>query len=641
MSQTTDFEKKIKELTAKIALKPENADNYLERGRLCYKEGFYNEALKDFNKVLELNPENKKVKAYIELCSTKVNQVIKAEDYSEEYKNNIDENSFSDPLDEVSELFEFLHRVFFYLQRGENDNGIKYLNKIVEFRPKDIRIYIFRGIFYSRSRKYKEAEEDFNKIVELKPNEIRSYFIRGLYYHVVQKQEKAINDLNKIIELDPEKMESYLMRGIYYHLIGKHEDALNDFDKIAKVNPEKVFIRGGYRHLIQQYEEAEKDFSKNIDLKPIDPLGYFFRGFHYHLIQKNEEAMSDFKKFSEFSESYRVSDIFTLCFKYIFLPFIQSVTEIKKKNEQEKLELKTNIFQAVSHTISNIMVANKSITKRIKNGTNSMNDVNRLELLNDLVLSTMNAVKLVFSNEDIVLSQARDELFSEKIKDGISLHNLLWFCLNINLYYLVVGEGEEAWATIRNIFFSIDISDKKKVKEKLNMLEAMPKETRNLPLFSISDLSEDQISGFVNAFQSEQFEAVHQFFVIQIENLRNLYVKKDSYTFSVLFIILLELTKNMLRHGTIEDQSVRKFTMKSETDGDYVILTLANVCQKSRLKLKESTLKGLSMIQEFSKAVGKFEQSKKYIEISEFFEFEAKLFIKKPEHQEMVKDEGI
>ncbi|MDM8521961.1 tetratricopeptide repeat protein [Desulfococcaceae bacterium HSG8] len=306
---------------------------------------------------------------------------------------------------------------------------------------------------------------------------------------------------------------------------------------------------------------------------------------------------------------------------------------LEKQKEQEKSELKTKIFQAVSHTISNIMLANKAITKRIKSGTSSMNDVNRLELLNDLVLSTMNAIKLAFSNQDIVLSRAQDELFCEKISDGISLHDLLWFCLNINLYYLVVGEGEEAWATIRNIFFSINRYDKKDVREKLAVL----KEMRKSPHFSISELSEEQIAGFVNVFRSDQFEPIHRFFDIEIEELGNLYVKKNSYTFSVLFIILLELTKNMIRYGTIEDRTARRFIVKSETEGDYIVLTLANACRKSRLNLKESTLKGLAMIQEFSKVVGKFEQSEKDMEDSELLEFAARLFIKRPEGQETAK----
>ena len=306
--------------------------------------------------------------------------------------------------------------------------------------------------------------------------------------------------------------------------------------------------------------------------------------------------------------------------------------QIVIEHKRELNELRTNIFQAVSHTISNIMLANKSITKRIRNGTNSVNDVNRLELLNDLVLSTMKAVKLAFSKENIVVSKAPDDLSWEKIKDSISLHDLLYFCLNINMNYLVSGEGEEAWATIRNVFFFVNKYDRKNYLNKLSML----KELRKSPHFSIFELSEDQTANFVDVFWSEQFQPVHQFFGVQIEELRNLYVKKNSYTFSVLFIILLELTKNMLRYGTIENREARKFVMRSETDDDYIILTLANVCQKSRLNLKESTHKGLTMIQEFSKVLGKFEKAEKDIGDSDFLEFTTTLFIRKPEHQKTV-----
>ncbi|QTA84193.1 tetratricopeptide repeat protein [Desulfonema magnum] len=563
-----------------------------------------------------------------------------------------------------------------------------YLNKQTELHPENPTIYLFKGILHFLMEKKDEAVNDFDKFIEFAPEDRNNYFIRGIFYHLLKKEE-AINDFNKAIELD-ENPKNYLFRAFFHLLKEKKNEAVNDFDRFTEFFPEDqnyTAIRGFYHSLLkkdqavndlnknielepenpknffmrgifylhnEKLNEAVNDFDKTIELEPENPNNYLLRGISLYFIKKEDEAFKDFEKSIElnpenlvpysirrfvhymkgdFEESFRIFEKeFQLSSEQNnFIRFIYKLlSNINSTIRKKEVQLKTDIFQAVSHTISNIMLANKSITRRIKNGTSSVNDVSRLELLNDLVLSTMNAVKLAFSNENIVLSRAQDELFYEKIKDGISLHDLLWFCLNVNLYYLVVGEGEEAWATIRNIFFSINRYDKKDVKEKLAML----KEMRKSPHFSISELSHDQIAGFVNAFQSEQFEAIRRFFAIEIEALGNLYVKKNSYTFSVLFIILLELTKNMIRYGTIEDTDTRKFTIKTENAEDYVVLTLENVCQKSRTNFKESTLKGLAMIQEFSKVVGKFEQTEKNMEDSEHLEFAARLFIKRPEHLE-------
>ncbi len=663
---------------------PQRIEGYANRSNCYQLMGNYAEALNDCNKCIELAPND------ADFYLKRGDCYMSMENYAEAL-NNFNKAIELDPKDACN----YQRRGGCYGRMENYGEALNDFNKAIEVDPKNAHNYNIRGDYYMEIENYAEALSDFNEAVRLAPESPLHYLHIVNCYYTMGEKKKSLESLvcfKEKLENDPFLKKSSIAWKMSRKILGKiamdhslsftlkvfevlldlkelkfsknylelinfldNSDFKNDefpeniqsvIHKVFKNYPNfdkslsEVFKRDGKELFFIQTKLAIieivwaktvwSDFEQHI----------YFSGTNllpFHTIIKEERESEDKEK------QFKQQTVFMFLYIIINKALQERNVEVVEKNEREKAraeieherklnDLRTNIFQAVSHTISNIMLANKSITKRIKVGTNSVNDVNRLELLNDLVLSTMKAIKLAFSREDIIVSKAPDDLSFEKMKDGISLHDLLYFCMNINMNYLVSGEGEEAWATIRNMFFFINKYDKKNYLNKLSML----KELKKSPHFSISELSEDQIASFVDAFWSEQFQPVHQFFDIQTEDIRNLYVKKDSYTFSVLFIILLELTKNMIRYGTIEDREARKFTMKSETEGDYIVLSLANVCQKSRLNLKESTLKGLAMIQEFSKVLGKFEKAEKNIGDSDFLEFTTRLFIMKPEHQKTV-----
>ncbi len=636
MSRHKEFIYKTNSLPEQAREKPENAKSYQEHADIHFKNDRFDMALNDYDKAIEIHP---KMTDYFGrgLTHFKMKNYDKAID---DFSRVIEPKSVSILFWNSYLNFEipiaYLFRSYCYHKMGDNEKSSNDLSSFGGMLKKNLpyRIYdiIIGRDFFKKFKKYssilKETVTDSSIYFMLKLMEFlfstsyKRYYESARILDNFDFEEKPLNDAQSLIF------------EIFQQCYPKFDGSLSG---TLERDGRELFI------ISSKLSILEYSYSRILKNKAVRFILFFlfiFIYFFFPWLRLSIFIAWIFLALCLFPKLY--SGIPSL---YIAInkALQERNTELAEKKGGEKAqiviehkrelnELRTNIFQAVSHTISNIMLANKSITKRIRNGTNSVNDVNRLELLNDLVLSTMKAVKLAFSKENIVVSKAPDDLSWEKIKDSISLHDLLYFCLNINMNYLVSGEGEEAWATIRNVFFFVNKYDRKNYLNKLSML----KELRKSPHFSIFELSEDQTANFVDVFWSEQFQPVHQFFGVQIEELRNLYVKKNSYTFSVLFIILLELTKNMLRYGTIENREARKFVMRSETDDDYIILTLANVCQKSRLNLKESTHKGLTMIQEFSKVLGKFEKAEKDIGDSDFLEFTTTLFIRKPEHQKTV-----
>ncbi|MCK4357760.1 MAG: N-6 DNA methylase [Candidatus Cloacimonetes bacterium] len=294
------------------------------------------------------------------------------------------------------------------------------------------------------------------------------------------------------------------------------------------------------------------------------------------------------------------------------------------QKEKEKNELKTRIFQAVSHTIGNFIWAEKGIIHKIKENYNTANDIRRMELYHELMLAIMNSIKISFSKENIIKSKIENDIEYNKSDKNISIYELLYFCLNMNIDRLI--RGDAGWGSIRNTFFNID---KWENKNKYNKVIKYCESIYNSEDFLISDISHSEIFKFKNFFINEDFRDINRYFEIQIDELNNIFVVKNSYTFSILFIVLLELIKNMFRYGTVKNFDMRIFKIFYSSDDDFHKITFSNLIHKDSMINEESTLQGLEMVKEFLKVLGKFEKSEEIINKSDFKEFIIQIYFKK------------
>ncbi len=514
----------------------------------------------------------------------------KNDKYSEKLKK-LNQRIAENPNDAIL----FRERAELNLENGKLLECVKDIDKAIELDPQNADNYLFRG----------DINWDFLKSIKDDPKFQIQKKLLNFIISDYKKASKLISDNknNKDYEQKENKIIDIVLR---YIELNDYENAYEDFMKIGYYYDYDEETTRKILKIADYFEEKE-EYNKEFDIiTNIDPDDYnqASDGFYLEKLKYINEKMLEKQR----------NEIDTIKIKRNYE---------KSKHEEEKRKIKTRIFQAMSHTIGSFVWSDKLIINKIREGRSSENDIRRLELFNELILSIMNSIKIAYSSNKVIDNTLDKDIKCSKSVNNISVYHLFCFCLNINLERLI--RGSEGWGSTRKSFFFLDKKDKTNYWKSIDYFESI----QNSPNFLISDLSEDAITTFIKFFKSNVLQKINRYFDIQINELKNLYVIKNSYTFSVLFVIFLELTKNMFRYGSIKDKVKRIFKIYAISDKEYFHINFINFVNKSSYIVKESTLQGLEMVQEFSKVLGEFQKTEKPIKNSNFSEFSIKLSIRR------------
>ena len=233
---------------------------YGNRGNAYRDLKRYNEAIVDYNKVMELDPKDALA-----------------------YKN----------------------RGLAYYSLKRYDEAIADCNKAIELDPKDAMIYHNRGVAYRDLERDDEAIADYNKAIELDPNLALAYGNRGPAYHHLKRYNEAIGDYNKWIELDPNPAPAYYDRGLAYYDLNKYDEAIADYTKAIELDQNFDNAHAGLGDSLfmkEDYDNAEKEYREAVKIN--EDLDYAHNGLGLVLSKRKayKDAIAEFKKALELNE---------------------------------------------------------------------------------------------------------------------------------------------------------------------------------------------------------------------------------------------------------------------------------------------------------------------------------------------------
>ena len=165
---------------------------YLENGDAFYNDARYLEAIKEYTKAIELNPN-----------------------FESAYINRGD--SYSDFL----RLYE---------------KGIPDYTKAIQINPNSDDAYSKRAFNYEKLENYDLAQKDFEKALQINPNNVLAHYTMGKVYYARGKYQEAIDAYDNALEIDPAYGPALFDKEIAERMLTHQSKTAEDYTNIIASN---------------------------------------------------------------------------------------------------------------------------------------------------------------------------------------------------------------------------------------------------------------------------------------------------------------------------------------------------------------------------------------------------------------------
>ncbi|MGB8701154.1 MAG: tetratricopeptide repeat protein [Thermosynechococcaceae cyanobacterium] len=208
-----------------IDFKP-TADDYFRLGNARFFESRYEEAIKSYNKALELKPEH--VEAWI-------------------------------------------GRGVALRNLGQHEEALESYDRALKIESNDPELWYTRGSTLNSLGRYEEAIESYDKALELKPEHVEAWIGRGVALDKLGRHGEAIESHDKALEYKPDCHRAWVNRGVALGNLGQYEKAIESCNKALALKSDDATTRFNQACLesrLGKIEQSIKNLQKAIDLDP-------------------------------------------------------------------------------------------------------------------------------------------------------------------------------------------------------------------------------------------------------------------------------------------------------------------------------------------------------------------------------------
>lgn len=285
----------IAQFTKALEINPEYTDAYLARAESYLAEKQLDKALEDCDRAKVFAPRDEQ----IFLLSGSIHLEM------ESYELALNDLNYATSVSKRSfEPYPLKAKSLLAMDLVEKALGA--IDTALMIKKTDLQANFMKGVILERLRDYEEAERYYRRaygkkgfidpyiaLARLKirqemlpeafdfaqraikddPQNTDAFHVRSEIYILQLDFPNAINDISKNIIIDPENPRWYIVRGGYYQKFNQHQYAINDFNKLISIssdNPDAYFMRAKSFEEILDYEAAIKDYDKIASLSEFD-----------------------------------------------------------------------------------------------------------------------------------------------------------------------------------------------------------------------------------------------------------------------------------------------------------------------------------------------------------------------------------
>ena len=239
-----------------------------------YKTAKYAEAEREFNKVLEQEPDNAEVLFYLGLTEMMRNEYAKAKGHFQAALEQDERTSVLVNLSYACSCTEQYEEALGYLDRAKN------------MEPENLKVMLNRGMAQYNIGDFEAAGQTFQQSLKISEDALTPYIYSALISERKGKVEEAVDYLQRGLDKFPRSAEAKNNLALMYESLGRYEDAERLYCKILASQPEinavirnlaglyyRLGLYGAARQYYEQVPEEDRIHEDLVNLGRLHMLG--------------------------------------------------------------------------------------------------------------------------------------------------------------------------------------------------------------------------------------------------------------------------------------------------------------------------------------------------------------------------------
>ena len=319
--QLADTTEALNDLTQAIQNVPDMTSLYEIRAQLYYEQGNYVRSDADYQRIIDLDESgamgymglgrNAKVQGHYEEAIRRfdyVNKLYPNDDLPYAFRSDcyIAMKQYDQALDDVISALDIDHgdKAFYNLLLLGDSAFILTVNKLKVQKMKDpmSRYWAYDlGVIFERAQKYREAIPYYEESFALDYDALDAYRL-AICYERLGDFDSALRYCDHAISLDEEKSQYLYLKAYLLDHAGRSDEAIETVSEcIAREPDDEVayYARGWFEEHTGKLQAAIEDFTITITLAPTYAYAYLNRGVLYMRMGEQARAEENFRKVIE------------------------------------------------------------------------------------------------------------------------------------------------------------------------------------------------------------------------------------------------------------------------------------------------------------------------------------------------------
>ncbi len=213
-----NYEEALKNFNMAVVVDPDNIDTYKHRG-MCFiqlaqgeedpeaKAALKLKAIADFDIIIENDPEGREVSVRV----NKANVYYQDRDYEKA------EPAYDAVLAvEPDNIIAVSKLALIYQEQGRSEDAVAMYNKILTTKGDDPDLWFNLGILYFQMERFTEAKDAFNKVLGITPDDVETLMNLISALWKAELFEEAIPYLENVTKIDPDRKDAWQFLFVAY-----------------------------------------------------------------------------------------------------------------------------------------------------------------------------------------------------------------------------------------------------------------------------------------------------------------------------------------------------------------------------------------------------------------------------------------